>query len=242
MSDYKGRCFCGAVEFTVSGQPAAMGYCHCTSCRHWSAGPVNAFSLWPPEALKVTKGAEHIGTYNKTPMSLRKWCKQCGGHLFSDHPPFKLVDIYAALLPELLAASRRVRDRVRSGELTHGYMHRTGREVGFAPHPEPWGIRGLFSPLHGEPVFAEYIGHEHLARYIRGFTGTAQTEELGLGTTVLFTNPRDDDYTIGWHRGKCGRSLTASCSSSKKRRHRRRRPPPPRRRRHMTVGPQKASW
>lgn len=101
MSDYKGRCFCGAVEFTVSGQPAAMGYCHCTSCRHWSAGPVNAFSLWQPEALKVTKGAEHIGTYNKTPMSLRKWCKQCGGHLFSDHPPFKLVDIYAALLPEL---------------------------------------------------------------------------------------------------------------------------------------------
>eukprot|EP01045_Picozoa_sp_COSAG04_P034541 COSAG04_NODE_7608_length_1098_cov_1.418418_1_plen_221_part_01 len=105
-----------------------------------------------------------------------------------------------ALLPKLLAASRRVRDRVRSGALTHGFMHRTGREVGFAPHPEPWGIRGLFSPIHGEPVFADYIGHEHLARYIRGFTGTAKTEELGLGTTVLFTNPRDDDYTIGWHR------------------------------------------
>ena len=97
---------------------------------------------------------------------------------------------------------------MRSGELTHGYMHRTGREVGFAPHPEPWGIRGLFSPLHGEPVFADYMGHEHLARYIRGFTGTSKTEELGLGTTVLFTNPRDDDYTIGWHRGKCGRSLS----------------------------------
>ena len=105
-----------------------------------------------------------------------------------------------ALLPELLAASRRVRDRVRSGQLTHGFMHRTGREVGFAPHPEPWGIRGLFSPLHGEPVFADYMGHEHLARYIRGFTGTSKTEELGLGTTVLFTNPRDDDYSIGWHR------------------------------------------
>ena len=24
---YKGSCFCGAVEFTVSGEPAAMGYC-----------------------------------------------------------------------------------------------------------------------------------------------------------------------------------------------------------------------
>lgn len=51
-----GECFYGAVKFEVSGEPVAMGYCHCTSCRHWSAGPVNAFSLWKPDALKVTTG------------------------------------------------------------------------------------------------------------------------------------------------------------------------------------------
>jgi hypothetical protein len=101
MSDYKGKCFCGAVEFTVSGAPAAMGYCHCESCRHWSAGPVNAFTLWDPSALKVTRGAENIGTYNKTANSSRKWCKNCGGHLFTDHPSMKLVDVYAAMLPTL---------------------------------------------------------------------------------------------------------------------------------------------
>ena len=84
MSEYKGRCFCGAVEFTVTGEPAAMGYCHCESCRHWSGGPVNAFVLWDPSAVKVTKGAENIGTYNKTPVSYRKWCKSCGGHVFAD--------------------------------------------------------------------------------------------------------------------------------------------------------------
>ena len=57
MSEHKASCFCGAVEFTVTGDPVAMGYCHCSSCRHWSAGPVNAFSLWQPSAIKVTKGA-----------------------------------------------------------------------------------------------------------------------------------------------------------------------------------------
>ena len=98
---YPGECFCGAVAFTVSGEPAAMGYCHCDSCRHWSAGPVNAFSLWAPDALKVTKGADNIGTYNKTPISFRKWCKTCGGHLFTDHPTMGLVDVYAAMLPTL---------------------------------------------------------------------------------------------------------------------------------------------
>ena len=102
MSEYKGECFCGAVEFTVSGAPAAMGYCHCESCRHWSAGPVNAFTLWDPSALKITKGADNVGTYNKTANSFRKWCKTCGGHLFTDHPPMKLIDVYAAMLPTLV--------------------------------------------------------------------------------------------------------------------------------------------
>jgi hypothetical protein len=102
MADkYRGSCFCGAVEIEVTGEPAAMGYCHCRSCRHWSAGPVNAFTLWPPEAVKVTKGKENIITYNKTPVSYRKTCKLCGGHVMTDHPPLKLVDVYAAIIPDL---------------------------------------------------------------------------------------------------------------------------------------------
>jgi hypothetical protein len=98
---YKGHCFCGAVEVTVSGEPAGMGYCHCASCRSWSAGPVNAFSLWPFHAVKVTKGAEHVGVFNKTAGSFRKWCTRCGGHLLTEHPTLKLVDVYAATIPEL---------------------------------------------------------------------------------------------------------------------------------------------
>lgn len=94
-----GACFCGAVEIEVTGMPEAMGYCHCESCRHWSAGPVNAFTLWKPENVKVTKGKEHLGSYSKNPSSIRQWCKQCGGHVMTDHPGFGLVDVYAALLP-----------------------------------------------------------------------------------------------------------------------------------------------
>ena len=101
MSTLSGGCFCGEVRFEVSGPPAAMGYCHCESCRHWSAGPVNAFSLWKPEILKITHGASSIGTYNKTPVSYRKWCKSCGGHLFTEHPPLQLTDVYAATIPQL---------------------------------------------------------------------------------------------------------------------------------------------
>jgi hypothetical protein len=97
---YQGSCFCGAVQLSVSGEPVAMGYCHCESCRHWSAGPVNAFTLWKPEAVKVTRGAENIGTYNKTTNSYRKWCKTCGSHVFTEHPGMGVTDVYAAVIPD----------------------------------------------------------------------------------------------------------------------------------------------
>jgi hypothetical protein len=101
MADYKGSCFCGAVEFTASGEPFAMGFCHCGSCRHWSAGPVNAFTLWQPGAVRITKGADHVGTYNKTPVSYRKWCKTCGGHVITEHPTLKFTGVFAAMIPAL---------------------------------------------------------------------------------------------------------------------------------------------
>lgn len=98
---YSGECFCGAVKIEVTGQPAAMGYCHCRSCRSWSGGPVNAFSLWDPSAVKVTAGEEYVATFAKTEMSERKYCSKCGGHLMANHPPLKLIDVFAATIPSL---------------------------------------------------------------------------------------------------------------------------------------------
>ena len=99
--DYSGSCFCGAVEIKVSGKPNAMGYCHCRSCRSWSASPVTAFTLWPPQAVEVTKGAEQLATYSKTKSSERQFCRLCGGHLMTVHPPFAMIDVYAATIPGL---------------------------------------------------------------------------------------------------------------------------------------------
>lgn len=95
---HTGSCFCGDVEVEVSGSPVAMGYCHCDSCRHWSAGPVNAFSLWKPGDVKITRGEDKLGTYNKTPTSYRKWCRTCGGHVLTEHPTLGVTDVYAAVL------------------------------------------------------------------------------------------------------------------------------------------------
>lgn len=63
---------------------------------------MNAFTLWPLGAVKITKGADNIQTFNKTPLSGRKWCKTCGGHIMTEHPTMGpgLMDVYAATIPE----------------------------------------------------------------------------------------------------------------------------------------------
>jgi hypothetical protein len=99
---YVGSCFCGAVELEASGEPEGMGYCHCSSCRSWSGGPVNAFSLWKPENVKVTRGGDRIAMFQKTEVSQRQYCTECGGHLMTNHPPLGLVDVFAATLPTLV--------------------------------------------------------------------------------------------------------------------------------------------
>ena len=98
---HSGSCFCGTVKLEVTGSPEAMGYCHCVSCRTWSGGPVNAFSLWKPEAVEIKSGTDQIATFQKTPLSERQYCKTCGGHLMNRHPTLGLVDVFASTIPSL---------------------------------------------------------------------------------------------------------------------------------------------
>jgi hypothetical protein len=105
---YQASCFCGDVKFTVTGQPELMAYCHCESCRRWSASPVSAFTLWKPETLEVTQGQENAEGFNKNPISgdevivsNRVWCKTCGGHVYTEHPAMALIDVPAAVIKDL---------------------------------------------------------------------------------------------------------------------------------------------
>lgn len=104
-SKYQGSCFCGDVKFILTGQPEAMAYCHCESCRKWSASPVSGFTLWQPNTMEITRGLDNVVGFDKNPISgdetvvsNRVWCKTCGGHLYTDHPTMGLIDIPAAVI------------------------------------------------------------------------------------------------------------------------------------------------
>ncbi len=62
---------------------------------------MNAFTLWKPEAISVIHGADKLKTYEKTEVSQRQYCGECGGHVMTGHAPLGLVDVYAASIPSL---------------------------------------------------------------------------------------------------------------------------------------------
>lgn len=97
----EGQCFCGKLAIRVTGTPEGMGYCHCTDCRAWSASPVNAFTLWKPEQVEITSGEDALATYAKTDRSHRQFCSRCGGHVLTQHPGMGLVDVFAAVIPDV---------------------------------------------------------------------------------------------------------------------------------------------
>jgi len=88
------RCFCGAVEVEVTGEPVLQGYCHCNDCRAWSGTPVTAYALWPEDKVRVTGGEDALRAYSKNGTTVRQFCGTCGGAVMTASTGVGLVDVY----------------------------------------------------------------------------------------------------------------------------------------------------
>jgi hypothetical protein len=103
MADKKrtSRCMCGQVEVEMSGDPAVMAYCHCSSCRGWLNAPIHAATLWPAANVRVTKGADQLGLFKRTEASHRQFCTSCGTPVLVQHPEIGMIDVPAGLIESL---------------------------------------------------------------------------------------------------------------------------------------------
>lgn len=146
-SQYEASCFCGDVKFTLTGNPEAMAYCHCASCRKWSAGPVSAFTLWKPSSIEITQGRDKIAGFNKNPesgeetvVSHRVWCKTCGGHVYTEHPVMGVIDVPEVIIKDLIFKPG---FHVHYQETVH---HMSDGLPKFKDLPEPAGGSGIELP------------------------------------------------------------------------------------------------
>ena len=49
-----GGCLCGAVRYTVRGEPFHVGRCHCADCRKRSGSTYTIYGQWPLSAFEST--------------------------------------------------------------------------------------------------------------------------------------------------------------------------------------------
>ena len=68
-----GGCLCGAVRYSVRGEPLHVTRCHCADCRKESGSTFSVYAHWPVEAFELTG---EIASYDN-----RGFCALCGSRL-----------------------------------------------------------------------------------------------------------------------------------------------------------------
>jgi hypothetical protein len=86
-----GGCLCGAVRYTVKGEPYKSGLCHCTDCRQVTGSAFLAYADWRPAQF------EYSGLV--TTFRGRSFCPVCGSRIFSRNE--SQVEIYIGTLDEV---------------------------------------------------------------------------------------------------------------------------------------------
>lgn len=94
-----GRCHCGAVRYTVAGEPEHAALCHCSDCTRAAGAQMVGWALFPREAVTVFGSPVE---YRSSEHGRRQFCGTCGTGLFYTSEaafPGK-IDIQIATLDE----------------------------------------------------------------------------------------------------------------------------------------------
>ena len=74
-----GGCLCGAVTFQASQVEPHVHACHCSMCRRWTGGPMQAAAVGE---LQFTSGQDAVKSYASSEWAERGFCGECGTTLF----------------------------------------------------------------------------------------------------------------------------------------------------------------
>jgi hypothetical protein len=63
-----------------------------------AGAPVRGFTLWPQDAVRVTRGEDQLKGFSKTDFSDRRHCASCGGQVLIFHPSIGMTDVHSETL------------------------------------------------------------------------------------------------------------------------------------------------
>ncbi|WP_347140786.1 GFA family protein [Paracoccus sp. SSK6] len=76
MSDFTGRCLCGAVSFTGTWGGDPLRACHCSQCRRWSG------HVWAAAGSAELAVEGPVKWFRSSDEAERGFCPDCGSSLF----------------------------------------------------------------------------------------------------------------------------------------------------------------
>ena len=96
----EGGCRCGAIRYSIEGEPAHNALCHCRDCQMATGSPMVAWMAIASDKFEITKG-EPV-SYTAPSGSTRQFCGTCGTPLFFVNEDILpgIVDVQAVTLDD----------------------------------------------------------------------------------------------------------------------------------------------
>ena len=104
----EGGCLCGAIRYTVTGEPVSVSICHCATCRKSAGAPSVAWAVCNRDNFKIIKG--EMAVYASSPNVQRGHCGTCGTSLTFFEVGEDTIDVTVASLddPEHLSPTKEI--------------------------------------------------------------------------------------------------------------------------------------
>jgi hypothetical protein len=113
----EGGCLCGAVRYSVQGEPEHVALCHCSDCRKASGAPVTGWAAFAKDDFALKSGSP--ASYSSNGNAVRHFCRTCGSGLYYVNEAVLpgLVDIQVATLddPDAMAPQVHIQVAERVG-------------------------------------------------------------------------------------------------------------------------------
>jgi hypothetical protein len=82
---HTGGCLCGKVRFEISAAPLATRVCWCRVCQYLASGNATVNVVFPSNAITIEgRLTDYQSTADSGNRMHRKFCPECGTHLFSE--------------------------------------------------------------------------------------------------------------------------------------------------------------
>jgi len=81
-----GRCLCGAVSYSISGELVGMGQCHCKDCQRASGTGHMSLARFKKDDVTIKgKTASYASRAESGNINTRHFCPTCGSRIYGEN-------------------------------------------------------------------------------------------------------------------------------------------------------------